>query len=73
MEKNEFLLDKYKLIFEGKYLKGKRNGKGNEYYENGRTKFEGEYLNGVKYNGIRYDEKGNVIVRFNNWIARELK
>ena len=34
------------LIFEGEYLKGKRNGKGIEYYSNGKLKFEGEYLNG---------------------------
>jgi len=40
-----------KLIFEGEYLNGKRNGKGREYwsnYSNKRKKFEGEYLNGKK-------------------------
>ena len=36
-----------KLIFEGEYLNGKRNGKGKEYY-NGKLIFEGEYLNGKK-------------------------
>ena len=30
------------LIFQGKYLNGKKNGKGKEYYENGQLKFEGE-------------------------------
>ena len=36
-----------KLIFEGEYLNGKRNGKGKEYYWNkDNLKFEGEYLNG---------------------------
>ena len=36
-----------KLIFEGEYLKGKRwNGKGKEYSNNGKLKFESEYLNG---------------------------
>ena len=30
------------LIFEGEYLKGKRNGK--EYYYDSKLKFEGEYL-----------------------------
>ena len=28
------------------YLEGQRNGKGKEYYENGKLKFEGKYLNG---------------------------
>ena len=39
--------DKYNdtLVFEGKYLNGKRNGKGKEYYFDGRLRFEGEYLN----------------------------
>ena len=32
------------LIFEGKYENKKRNGKGKEYYENGKLKFEGEYI-----------------------------
>ena len=36
------------LIFEGEYLKGERNGKGKEYYDNDNLKFEGEYLNGEK-------------------------
>ena len=29
-----------KLIFEGKYLNGERNGKGKEYYDNGKLKFD---------------------------------
>ena len=29
------------VIFEGEYLNGKRNGKGNEFYENGNIIFEG--------------------------------
>ena len=32
-----------KLIFEGEYLNGKRNGKGKEYNEIGELIFEGEY------------------------------
>ena len=35
-----------KLEYEGEYLNGIRNGKGKEYYFNGKLKFEGEYLNG---------------------------
>ena len=69
----EYLSGSNKLIFEGKYLKGKRNGKGIEYFENGEKKFEGEYLNGEIFNGIGYDKKGNEIMRFNNGIGRELK
>ena len=38
-----------RLMFEGEYLNGKRNGKGKEYI-NGKLEFEGEYLNG-KRNG----------------------
>jgi len=68
----EYLLDKYNIIFEGEYLKGKRNGKGTEYYKNGKIKYKGEYLNGEIFNGIGYDEKGNERMKFNNGIAKEL-
>ena len=37
-----------KLIFEGEYLNGKKNGKGKEYDFMGNLIFEGEYLNGNK-------------------------
>ena len=42
--------DKDKLIFEGKYLIGKRNGKGKEYdnYFDNKIIFEGEFLNRKK-------------------------
>ena len=51
-----------KLRFEGEYLKGKRNGKGKEYYSNGKLKFEGEYLNGERNeNGKEYDKNGKII------------
>ena len=33
-----------KLVYVGGYLNGKRNGKGEEYYDNGKLKFKGEYL-----------------------------
>ena len=32
------------ISFEGEYSNGKRHGKGKEYYENGKLKFEGIYL-----------------------------
>ena len=44
-----------KLLFEGEYLNGKRNGKGKEYYD-GKLIFEGEYLNGERNGkGKEYD------------------
>ena len=43
-----------KLIYEGEYLNGKRNGKGKEFYKNGDLLFEGEYLNGKRWNGTSY-------------------
>ena len=38
-----------KLIFEGEYLEGERNGKGKEYNFNGDVLYEGGYLNGKKH------------------------
>ena len=35
------------------------NGKGKEYYNNGKIQFEGEYKNGKRWNGKGYDYKGN--------------
>ena len=37
-----------KIMFEGKYLNGKRNGKGKEYDNIGKIIFEGEYSNGER-------------------------
>ena len=50
-----------KLIFEGEYLNGKRNGNGVEYYPNGKLKFKGEYLNG-KRNGEGKEYKYGQII-----------
>ena len=36
-------------------MDGKRNGKGREYYYNNNVKFEGDYKNDKKWNGIGYD------------------
>ena len=49
------------LIFEGEYLKGKRNGKGKEYDRNGNLIFEGEYLHDERTKGKEYDNDGNLI------------
>jgi len=51
--------DYYGFKFEGEYLNGKRNGKGKEYYDNGKLLFEGEYLNGERNGkGKEYDYHG---------------
>ena len=49
------------MLFEGEYLNWKRNGKGKEYYNNGKLKFEGEYLNNKRWNGVIYNPKGLLI------------
>ena len=55
----EYNLTNNKLVFEGEYLNGKRNGKGIAYYDNGNISFEGEYLNGKRNgNGKEYDYDG---------------
>ena len=46
------------LIFEGECLNKKRNGKGKEYYNDGKLRFEGEYLYDYKLRGKFYiDDK----------------
>ena len=45
-----------------KLLEIGKNGYGKEYYDNGRIKFEGEYLNGKRNgDGKEYDKFGNLI------------
>jgi antitoxin component YwqK of YwqJK toxin-antitoxin module len=36
---------------EGKILLELKEGKGKEYYDNGNLQFEGEYINGKRWNG----------------------
>ena len=49
-----------KLIFEGVYINGERNGKGKEY-EHGKLIFEGEYLKGRRNGkGKEYDDDGEL-------------
>ena len=49
------------LIYEGDYLKGKRQGKGKEYFDEGNLKFEGEYLNWKRNGkGKEYDIYGKL-------------
>ena len=43
------------IYFDGEYINGERNCKGKEYYKNYKINFEGEFLNGKKWNGKGYD------------------
>ena len=54
------------LSFEGKYNNGKRSGRGKEYYKNGKIKFKGEYLNGIRWKGKGYDTRNNVVYDIKN-------
>ena len=52
-------------VFEGEYENGLRNGKGTESNEYG-IFFDGEYLNGRKWNGKIIDIQGNVACELKN-------
>ena len=50
------------LLFNGKYLNGKKNGKVKEYNEDGVLIFDGEYLNGKKNGKAKeYDRRNHLI------------
>ena len=57
----EYNIVSHRLIYEGEFLNGQRNGKGKEYYYDGKLEFEGEYLKGNKWNGKGYDSKKNIV------------
>ena len=42
-------------------MKINENGKGKEYYENGKIKFKGEYKNYKRWNGQGFDRNGNIL------------
>ena len=54
------LTDK-ELIFKGNYENGEKNGKGKEYQYDQVMMFDGEYLNGKRWNGKVYNDIGKVI------------
>ena len=65
--KEEGFNKKDKLKFEGEYINEDRNGKGKEYkYYTGRLLYEGEYLNGKKWNGKEYDYNCNFVCEIRN-------
>ena len=54
----EYTKDENILIFEGHYDNFVRNGKGKELYKNGKIQFEGEYINGKRWQGKTYNYMG---------------
>ena len=66
----------YIKIFEGEYTNGLKNGKGKEFYDNGKLFFKGEYLNGLRNGkGKKYDKNGkiNADVEYSNGCRWNLK
>ena len=53
------------LLFECQFLNGEITGRGKEY-SYGKLKFEGEYLNGKKWNGKGYNKKNEIIFELKN-------
>ena len=47
-------------------MNGRKNGLGKEYYKDNKIKFEGEYLNGLRWNGKGYDIQKNIVYELNN-------
>ena len=45
----------FRLVFEGEYNNGEKNGKGKEYNSDNKLQFKGGYLNGKRWNGIEYN------------------
>ena len=66
-----------KIEYEGDFLNGEKHGKGIEFFNNNyeprKLFFEGEYLNGLKWNGKGYDEDGKVAFELNegNGVVKE--
>ena len=52
--------DDGKLMYEGDYLNGEKNGQGKEYNNSGKLVFEGQYLEGKKLNWIY--ENGECVI-----------
>ena len=44
----------------------KKHGKGKEYYDNEKIKFEGEYLFGLRWNGFIYNYENNYMFEIKN-------
>jgi len=59
-------------IYVGEIKNGKPDGQGTETYSDGDGKYVGEFEDGEKRNGIRYDINGNIIGKYVNgqWIKQ---
>ena len=53
-------------IIEGRVKTKAKNGKVKEYFKNGKLKFDGEYLNGMKWNGTTYNQNGDIYFEIKN-------
>ena len=58
----ETLLDTHILIYRGGYINNKRHGKGKEFYNDGKLKFEGDFFNGYKIKVKGYNKEGKKIL-----------
>ena len=58
----QFISKNYKLIYEGEFLNGKRNGKGKEYYDNSNSLYEGEFLYGEKNGKGKEYYNGGILI-----------
>ena len=60
----EYNINNGKLIFDGEYLNGIKNGKGKEYNRhNDQLIFEVEYLNGKRWDGKFYETEKNRVYK----------
>ena len=55
-----------KLLFEGEYKNGKRNGPGKQYNSSSNLMFEGFYIDNRKVFGKQYNFNGQIICEINN-------
>ena len=59
MEKVKNIMKMVKLLLKvNEYINDKRNGKGKEYYENGKIMFKNKYLHGNKWGWKGYNNEG---------------
>ena len=54
----ERLVNENIVIFKGEYKSMRRNGKGKEFYKDGKVQFEGEYKDNKRWNGKIYNKAG---------------
>ena len=58
---NKFIDLNKEIIYEGEYNEGLKEGKGKEFNKNGNILFEGDFLNGYRYNGKEFDDDGKLL------------